>query len=147
MHVRKTLNPFYNQVNDMRDEDKTKNQILSELRELRHKNSELEGKEISLKQGEGESIETKNHLDNIIESSLDGIVVGDSTGNVVRVNKAFLEMIGFQPEEIQGKHVMELSITEEGVYKSTTGEMITIDEEFFNDARKPLMKNCSRKEK
>jgi PAS domain S-box-containing protein len=79
---------------------------------------------------------TKDHLDNIIESSLDGIVVGDNTGNVVRVNKAFLEMIGYQPEDIQGKHVMELSITEEGVYKSTTGEIITIDEAFFNDARK-----------
>jgi PAS domain S-box-containing protein len=120
----------------MRDEDKTKNQLLSELRELRHKNSELEGKEISLKQGEGALIETKNHLDNIIESSLDGIVVGDSTGNIVRVNRSFLQMIGYQPDEVYGKHVMELSITEEGVYKSTTGETVTVDEEFFNDARK-----------
>ena len=136
MHVRTTLNPFYTQVDAMRDEDKTKNQILSELRELRHKNSELEGKEISLKQGEGELIETKNHLDNIIESSLDGIVVGDSTGNIVRVNRSFLQMIGYQPDEVYGKHVMELSITEEGVYKSTTGESVTVDEEFFNDARK-----------
>ena len=136
MHVLTTLHPLDTQVTDMRDEDKTKNQLLSELRELRHKNSELEEKEISLKQGEGEIIETKNHLDNIIESSLDGIVVGDSTGNIVRVNRSFLQMIGYQPEEVYGKHVMELSITEEGVYKSTTGETVTVDEEFFNDARK-----------
>ncbi len=136
MHVRKTLHPLDTQVTDMRDEDKTKKQLLSELRELRHKNSELEEKGISLKQGEGKLIETKNHLDNIIESSLDGIVVGDSTGNIVRVNRSFLQMIGYQPEEVYGKHVMELSITEKGVYKSTTGDTVTVDEEFFNDARK-----------
>jgi PAS domain S-box-containing protein len=124
------------QVNDMRDEDKTKKQLISELRQLRHRDAGGEGKDAPSPHEDVELKHTKDHLDNIIESSLDGIVVGDNTGNVVRVNKAFLEMIGYQPEEIQGKHVMELSITEEGVYKSTTGEIITIDEAFFNDARK-----------
>lgn len=120
----------------MRDEDKTKKQLISELQELRHRHAVGEAKEAPSPHEDVELKHTKDHLDNIIESSLDGIVVGDSTGNVVRVNKAFLEMIGYQPEEIHGKHVMELSITGEGVYKSTTGEMITIDEAFFNDARK-----------
>ena len=120
----------------MKDQDKTKKQLISELQQLRHRNTGGEGKDMPSPQEDAELKHTKDHLDNIIESSLDGIVVGDSTGNVVRVNKAFLAMIGYQPEEINGKHVMELSITEEGVYKSTTGEMITIDEAFFNDARK-----------
>jgi len=120
----------------MKDEAKTKKQLINELRELRHRNAGLEGRETQ-PQYDGEELkQTKDHLDNIIESSLDGIVVGDSTGNVVRVNKSFLKMIGYQPEEVQGKHVMELSITEGGVYKSTTGETVTVDEEFFNDARK-----------
>ncbi len=121
----------------MKDEDKTKKQLISELQELRHRYAGRGGQEEATPCDGGGLKQTKDHLDNIIiESSLDGIVVVDSTGNVVRVNKAFLEMIEYQPEEVRGKHVMELSITEEGVYQSTTGEMITIDEAFFNDARK-----------
>jgi PAS domain S-box-containing protein len=124
------------QVNDMKDEDRTKKQLISELRELRHRNAERQGRELQPKHGGVELRQTRDHLDNIIESSLDGIVVGDSTGNIVRVNKSFLHMIGYRPEEVRGKHVMDLSVTEEGVYKSTTGEMVTVDEAFFNDARK-----------
>ncbi len=120
----------------MRDEAKTKKQLISELLELRQKHAGPEGKGAQPKHEGEEFKQTKDHLDNIIESSLDGIVVGDSTGNIVRVNKSFLKMIGYRHEEVQGKHVMELSITEEGVYKSTTGETVTVDDKFFNDARK-----------
>ncbi|MCK5255640.1 MAG: PAS domain S-box protein, partial [Deltaproteobacteria bacterium] len=87
------------------------------------------------KQAEKKIKETKDHLDNIIESSLDGIIVGDSTGNIVRVNKSFLALIGYQIEEVLGKHIMELSITEPGTYESTTGEMVEINEDYFNDTR------------
>jgi len=119
----------------MRDEAKTEAQRSSELRQLRPRNAGRKGRETQPKHGGGELKQTRDHLDNIIESSLDGIVVGDSTGNVVRVNKSFLNMIGHKADEVKGKHVMDLSITEEGVYKSTTGETVVIDESFFNDAR------------
>ena len=76
----------------------------------------------------------KGYLDNIIESSLDGIIVSDNIGYVTRVNKSFLKLINFEEEEIIGKHIMELSIPEEGTYESTTGELLEIDGEFFNDA-------------
>ena len=78
--------------------------------------------------------ETKDHLDNLIESSLDGIIVSDNKGNVTRANKSFLELIGYEEEDILGKHIMELSITEAGTYRTTSGEVIEIGEEFFNDA-------------
>ena len=78
----------------------------------------------------------KDHLDNVIESSLDGIVIGDSTGNIISANGTFLKMVDYQEEEIKGMHVMELSITEKGTYESTTGESVEIDEGFFNDAKK-----------
>jgi len=87
------------------------------------------------KRTEGELKRTKDHLDNIIESSLDGIIVGDSTGNIIKVNKSFLALIGSQIEEVLGKHIMELSITEPGTYESTTGEMVEINEDYFNDTR------------
>jgi PAS domain S-box-containing protein len=79
---------------------------------------------------------TEDYLNNIIDSSLDCIIVADSTGNITRVNEAFLKLIGYQLEEITGMHVMELSIMEEGDYESTTGETVAIDEAFFNEAQK-----------
>ena len=86
------------------------------------------------KQTEEKPREIKGYLDNIIESSLDGIVVSDNMGYVTKVNKSFLKLIDFEEEEILGKHIMELSITEEGTYESTTGELVEISKEFFYNA-------------
>ncbi|MBW2653334.1 MAG: PAS domain S-box protein [Deltaproteobacteria bacterium] len=71
--------------------------------------------------------ETKDHLDNIIESSLDSIIVSDSVGNVTRVNKYFLDIFGYREEEVLGKHTMEFTpMNKEGTYESTTGELIHV---------------------
>ena len=79
---------------------------------------------------------TKDYLNNVIDSSLDCIVVADSTGYISRVNESFLKLIGYQLEEIKGMHVMELSIMEEGEYESTSGETVTIGNDFFIEAKK-----------
>ena len=47
-----------------------------------------------------------------------------------------MKLLGYPREEIIGKHVMELSIMETGEYESTTGEIITIGEEIFEEARR-----------
>ena len=120
----------------MKDKDKTKEQLINELIRLREKSAELERLAINTKQNGEELIKVKDYLNNIIESSLDGIVVGDSTGNIVKVNDSFLKLIGYRFEEVNGKHIMELSITEKGTYESTTGETVKIDEEYFNNAKK-----------
>ena len=87
---------------------------------------------------EGELSRTRDHLDNIIESSLDCIVVSDNLGIVVRVNQAFLSRFGYTNEEVTGKHVMEFAPAEEGVYKSSTGEIVTIDKKFLNEAKSEI---------
>ncbi|MBW1854785.1 MAG: response regulator [Deltaproteobacteria bacterium] len=93
-----------------------------------------------LHKAEGEIKETKDHLDNIIESSLDGIIVSDSMGNVIRVNKSFLVLVGFEEEEVIGKHIMELSITNMKTYESTTGEMVEINEAFLTTSMEMSVK-------
>ncbi len=80
--------------------------------------------------------ETKEFLDNIIVSSLDCIIIADNTGTITRTNEAFLKLIDYGQEEVEGMHVMELSITETGTYESITGETITFDEEFFKEAKR-----------
>ena len=79
----------------MKNEDKTKEQLINELIALHKRNAELERSATNYKQTEEELIKIKDHLDNIIESSLDGIVVGDSAGNIVKVNDSFLKLIGY----------------------------------------------------
>jgi PAS domain S-box-containing protein len=98
-------------------------------------------------QTQDELIETKEYLDNLIDSSLDCIIIADSKGNVSRVNDSFLKLIGYKREELTGMHIMELSITEKGEYKSTTGENIKIDEEFFEDAKDVVYENLFKEGK
>ena len=117
----------------MKDKYKTKNQLINELSEIRQKITELKSSETECMRTDEELRETKDYLDNIIEGSLDGIVVSDNMGYITRANKSFLKLIDFE-EEIIGKHIMELSITEKGTYESTTGESVKIGDEFFNDA-------------
>jgi len=87
---------------------------------------------------EEELTRMRDHLDNIIESSLDCIVVSDNSGNIVRVNQAFLLRFGYTIEDVVGKHVMEFAPAEEGVYKSSTGELITIDQKLLKRAKSEI---------
>ena len=87
------------------------------------------------KEMEGELKETKDFLDNIIESSLDPIITTDNKGYITRVNKSFMNMLGYKKEEILGKHTAEFSPLKEGTYESTTGELVEINEKFFNSTR------------
>ena len=50
-------------------------------------------------------IESKNKYHTVIENAGDGIIVGDRNGNIIEVNKGFLQMTGFSREEFLNKHV------------------------------------------
>ena len=76
----------------------------------------------------------KEQLEKFIDNSIDPIVVGDNTGHIVKPNKAFLDMIGYSEEEIIGMQAAGLTVTEPGTHESTTGEQITITDEFFYES-------------
>jgi PAS domain S-box-containing protein len=77
---------------------------------------------------------TKDYLDNIVQSSLDAIVISDDNGYVTNVNQAFLELLGYkEKEEVIGRFMAEFSPTEVGIYESTTRETVEINKEFFDD--------------
>ena len=75
---------------------------------------------------------TTKFLDNIIENSLDCIIVGDTRGNLVRVNRYFCELLGYDPKDVLGKHMSEFTATEKGTYDSTTGTSIEITQEYLD---------------
>ncbi|MCX5886340.1 MAG: PAS domain S-box protein [Proteobacteria bacterium] len=61
------------------------------------------------KQAENELKGTKKFLENIFETTQDGIMISDSLGYIVRINRALEEMLGFTQEELIGKHTAELA--------------------------------------
>ncbi len=81
---------------------------------------------------------TNSFLDNIIENSLDGIIVADTTGHLLRVNKAILDLLGYERDEMIGKAVHEFMFLDEGIYESSSGEKVKMGDHVFELGRKML---------
>ncbi len=61
---------------------------------------------ITLRKGlEKELRETKDFLENIMESSVDGIATTDLKGKITYLNRAFAEMLGYQKSDLWGNHI------------------------------------------
>ena len=76
----------------------------------------------------------RDFLDNMFEKSIDAILLSDETSCILRVNKAFLDLVGYSEDEVVGKKVYELSVTE-GSFFSTTGRSVKIDETFYKQSK------------
>ena len=93
----------------MQDKDKTKKELIDELEALRKKVEHLPQEYVIR---EAELTKVKELADNIIDSSLDAIVVSDPTGYITRANESFLKMLGYQEEELLGKHIVKFLPTD-----------------------------------
>ncbi len=72
---------------------------------------------------------TNNFLNNLIENSIDCIIIGDSTGHITNINRAGLALTGYALEDMLGKTPMALSYLEEGQYETTSGEQLWLSRE------------------
>ena len=108
--------------------------------ELRAANRELKKIIDQQKQIEKELRQATNFMDNLIDSSLDCIVVADISGYLTRVNKYFLKLLGYErEEEVIGKHIAEFAPKENINYKLVTGEEVHLNNEYF-ECRKSMYK-------
>ena len=57
--------------------------------------------------------EASNFLENTFSTILDGIMVTNAQGEIVRTNKAVEQMLGFPADELIGKRTGELSVRDE----------------------------------
>jgi len=71
--------------------------------------------------------EAQKNFEEILDYSADAIVLCDITGNVMNANKAFLQMLAYTQDEVQGQHIVEFTAFMEGTYACTTGETVCID--------------------
>jgi PAS domain S-box-containing protein len=90
--------------------------------------------------------EARDYLSNVLESSVDAIVTTDSRGRIVKPNRSFLVLLGFEEGEVVGKHMSRLSPWAEGTYESTTGDTVEIGSEFVDRSWK-MMARLGEEEK
>ncbi len=76
--------------------------------------------------------ELNEYLENVIESSLDSIVISNEQGIITRVNNSFMKLVGTDKQEILNKHVLDFTPSRKGRYQSVTGEYVDIDDRYLD---------------
>jgi PAS domain S-box-containing protein len=89
----------------MRDEDKTKQQLMRELTVLRQRVEALEALEADRVRAEGALQKSETTARALLESASDGIVVVEADGRIVLVNAKVEEIFGYNREELLGQPV------------------------------------------
>lgn len=89
----------------MRDKEKTKEQILKELKTLKDRLAELESAEIERSHAD----ESLKLFSEAVENALDGIQIVGLDGHILYSNRAVEKIYGFSHEEYKGKHVNEMN--------------------------------------
>jgi PAS domain S-box-containing protein len=89
----------------MRDEDKTKQQLMRELTALRQRVEALEALEADRVRAAGALQKSETTARALLESASDGIVVVEADGRIVLVNAKVEEMFGYNREELLGQPV------------------------------------------
>lgn len=91
----------------MEDKDKTKEQLINELAQLRQKTADLEKFITELKKTHNTAKENEEQFRQLSEASFEGIAITEK-GNFWKVNRAFSEMFGYKTSEIIGMSVKKL---------------------------------------
>jgi signal transduction histidine kinase len=89
---------------------------------------------------EQEVRETKEFLENIIESCGDGILIVDNNGEIIHTNGSLSRILNKNRQAIKGIKLYELGPLYEGTYTSTTGEVIVITHHYRQDQAGMLAK-------
>jgi PAS domain S-box-containing protein len=101
----------------MKDEDKTKEQLLRELRKTHKRITELETLVTELREmGEKRAVALKMAAD-MIENIPAGVVITDIEGKIIDINRALTEKTGYTKEDLIGKTPLEMGIGKDELVK------------------------------
>ena len=93
----------------------------------------MERAEWEINQLERRLEEIENYLENIMQTSRECVIVTDIDGNIIRMNAALVDILGYPIEELLGKRLADITQVTPGNYMSTTGETVGIDGKFLAD--------------
>ena len=94
----------------MKDDDKTKGQLITELTALRQRVAELEALEIELNRAENTLRNSEKRYRNLFEQSNDAIYITTREGEHVEVNQAFLALFGYTSGEIKALKAQDIYV-------------------------------------
>jgi len=92
----------------MKDQDKTKDELLREVAELRERLASLETSAAGLKRAEEALKRSEKKYRQLVESLNEGVLVLDDQGNIAFANPRMEEISGYSIEELEGKHILPL---------------------------------------
>ncbi len=79
-------------------------------------------------------------FENIIENSLDGIIISDSAGLILSINRSGQEIIGHELDEVLGLTPTAFAFFDEGTYETTAGEQVRVSQDYFVDVNASIEK-------
>jgi PAS domain S-box-containing protein len=97
--------PFEANVAVLKDKDGNSIGTVISFRDL----TERKKAELELQKAYGELQKAKEFLENIISTSVDGIITTDPKGSITRVNESVKKITGYTNEELRGMHITQLS--------------------------------------
>jgi len=83
-------------------------------------------------------IKAKEELENIINLSLDPVIITNRVGKLIKTNKAFCNMLDRDEAELLGEYIYNITIEKAGTYQSTIGESIIVEDDFFTNAAEKI---------
>jgi signal transduction histidine kinase len=92
----------------MRDQDKTQEELIKELSELRTQIKKVEASKIVLKRAEAEIQQARSYAENIVETVPEPLLVLDGDLKIISANRSFYQTFKETPSETLGKLVYDL---------------------------------------
>jgi len=115
----------------MKDKNKTKEQLVSELEKLRQRNTELETLEVRQRQERETLLEGLEQFRSLVESTSDFIWEVNQNGIFTYISPKIRELLGYEPGEIKGKTPFDFMPPDEAERISAAFKAIV-------EARKPI---------
>ena len=136
----------------MKDKDKTQEQFIHELAELRRRIAELEALEAEHKRL---AQETREYAESIVDTVREGLLVLDADLRVISANRSFYETFKVKPGETEGQLLYDLGnrqwdipklreLLEEILPTDTTFDSFEVEHEFKIIGRRVMHLNARR---
>ena len=87
----------------MKDERKTKSQLLEELSALRKRNAALEKSVVQLEQTRETLIESEGQFHSVAQNANEAIITVNFEGNMIFWNEAAEDIFGYSAKEVEGR--------------------------------------------
>ncbi len=125
----------------MKDEEKTKDQLINELAKLRQRIAELETAKIaSKKQVEEALLESEETYKTLVKTSPDAVTLTDLEGKITELSQRTLELHGFDnAEELIGRNALDI-IAPEDHERATANLRKTMTEDFIRNIEYTLLR-------